>query len=296
MTGHEPRPRRGRASSGGRGDLVAGTLRGRPGPDALSSVSSRIAQWSHRSPRRSPDLRSGRPAVHFPIRAAGGPDSAANAAQIRSRGQRSNEFGERLVEVAEQRDPGRAQDGVVEHAVGRARRRARRIELGGGDRADDGRVVPGSHRQRPGRTRTTCTAPWLVTWWTPLRRSSAKRRSIGARSAVNVGQPRWSSTNASRPGVSVAIGQQAQDRAHHVGAVLAAHPRRPDHRRRAAEDERLALARQLRLPVDAQAGSGGRTRDTAGRVGRRTRSRWRRARGGRRLRRTPRRPSAPPGR
>ena len=72
MTGHEPSPWRGRASSGGRGDLVAGTSAS-TGADALSSVSIRIAQWSHRTPRRSPDLRSGRPAVHFPIRAAGGP-------------------------------------------------------------------------------------------------------------------------------------------------------------------------------------------------------------------------------
>ena len=43
------------------------------------------------------------------------------------------------------------------------------------------------------------TAPWLVTWMIAERRSRARRRSTGARSAVNDGQPRWSSTNASAP-------------------------------------------------------------------------------------------------
>ena len=44
----------------------------------------------------------------------------------------------------------------------------------------------------------------------PLRRSTASRRSIGARSAVNVGQPRWSSTNASA--VCRSVRRQAQHR------------------------------------------------------------------------------------
>ncbi len=62
-------------------------------------------------------------------------------------------------------------------------------------------VEPGRGRGRPRRriSRTNSyqlTAPWLVTWCTPVRRSTARRRSAGARSAVKVGCPRWSSTNA----------------------------------------------------------------------------------------------------
>jgi hypothetical protein len=37
----------------------------------------------------------------------------------------------------------------------------------------------------------------LVTWKVPGRRAAARRRIATAKSAVNEGQPRWSSTNAS---------------------------------------------------------------------------------------------------
>ena len=87
----------------------------------------------------------------------------------------------------EQREAAQPQHGVVEHRVGRPGRGPGRLEVGGGDRRR-----PGRGRARPppaplGRTRTSDTAPWLVTWCRPGRRSTARRRSIGARSAVKVG-------------------------------------------------------------------------------------------------------------
>ena len=78
--------------------------------------------------------------------------------------QAGDQLGERLAEVAEQRNAGGPQHGVVEHAVGRARRRARRIELGGGDRSHHRRVVA---RRAPTTSRANSnqlTAPWLVAW------------------------------------------------------------------------------------------------------------------------------------
>ena len=77
---------------------------------------------------------------------------------------------------------------------------AARAGAGRGRRSRSGCDPCRDRARRPraplGRTRTSDTAPWLVTWRTPGRRSTTSRRSIGARSAANVGWPRWSSTNA----------------------------------------------------------------------------------------------------
>ena len=116
----------------------------------------------------------------------------------------SDEVGEGGAEVAELGEAGGAEDGVVEDAVRRARRRPRRIELGRGDRCARASGSRPAARTTSRANSNHDTAPWLVTWWTPLRRSSASRRSTGARSAVNVGWPRWSSTNARR----VVLGRQ----------------------------------------------------------------------------------------
>ena len=68
---------------------------------------------------------------------------------------------------------------------------------------------------------------------------------------MNVGRPRWSSTNASgppgRPGR-----RQPQHGRHHVGAVLAAHPRRAHDGGRRPERRGLALAGELRRAVHRQ--------------------------------------------
>ena len=63
-----------------------------------------------------------------------------------------------------------------------------------------GRTISGS---LPISATICCAKPnqvvalWLVRWMMPLRRSRPTLRSIGARSAVNVGWPIWSSTNES---------------------------------------------------------------------------------------------------
>ncbi len=76
----------------------------------------------------------------------------------------------------------------------------------------------------------------------PELRSAAIERSAGARSAVNVGHPRWSSTKArSAPGR-----REAQHQLDHVVAVLAADPRRP-HDGRVGPGQ--LLAGELRDPV-----------------------------------------------
>ena len=54
-----------------------------------------------------------------------------------------DQFAEWFGVVAEQRDVGQAQRGVVEHTVRRTRRRARRVEIGGRDRFDHGWIVSG---------------------------------------------------------------------------------------------------------------------------------------------------------
>ena len=100
-------------------------------------------------------------------------------------------------------------------------------------------------------------------------RSRPRVTTAGARSAVKVGDPCWSSTKRSSP---VAVGQAQRGR-HHVGAVGAAQPA-------GAHDGRpgpaLALARQLGRAVDRR-----RARRVPLPVGpvarcRRRRSRWRR--------------------
>ena len=133
---------------------------------------------------------------------------------------------------------------------GRCSRAAGRGGAGRGRRWRSGGPSPGPCPS----ARTICWANpyqlvgvWLVRWMTPLRRSSPTRRSIGARSAVKVGWPTWSSTNDS---VSC-LGGQPHDRLHHVRPVLAAHPRRAHDRRPRAEHGGLSLADQLREAVHA---------------------------------------------
>ena len=63
-----------------------------------------------------------------------------------------------------------------------------------------GRTLSGSApaARRMSRTKPyQVVAPWLVTWKMPGTRAAASCRMAGARSAVKVGQPRWSSTKAS---------------------------------------------------------------------------------------------------
>ena len=245
----------------------------RPGADA--------APWSRGEPALTLPVRSTHPSCCPIARRRHGDGQRAAISSVsgsrnsRSKGMRSG-----------------AEGGVVERAVGRARRRAWR------SRAPPWRsAVPGSGRarQRRGSSRTNSyhdTTPWLVTWCVPDRRSRARRRSIGARSAVNVGHPRWSSTNARAPGCA---GREANPstvstmfdpwlpHSHDVRTTVASpRGRAPPPRRRAW---------RRRTPT---AGSVGPTRGTADRACRRRRSRSTRRRGGHRRGGNPRPATAPP--
>ena len=133
---------------------------------------------------------------------------------------------------------------VVEDGVGRAGARAE----AGRDRRWP-RPPPGQGRARPPRTTARATSYQVAT---PLigdvedtRQSlaGASTAKVWARSAVKVGEPRWSSTKRQGP---VAPGQ-AQDGAHDVGAAHPAHPRRAHDGGRRIE---LAFAPKLALAVD----------------------------------------------
>ncbi len=190
MTGHDPSPRLGRASSGGRG-AFATSRSGSTGADALSSVSTRIGQSLHEglhaavpsaSAKLLPRGLDATQRIRQRVRAA--TSSASGSWKSRSSG------------IPAVRRTALSRTLLAGRGAGRG---------GSSSEVEIGRTTAGS---RPAAATTAwansnhVTAPWLVTWWTPPRRSSASRRSIGARSAVNVGQPRWSSTNARRPGVS----------------------------------------------------------------------------------------------
>ena len=84
------------------------------------------------------------------------------------------EAGERLAEVVEQREAGRAQRGVVEHRVGRAGRRSRRAKFGGGDRPHPAGSSPAAASTARANS-YQLTAPWLVTWKSPGRAITAER-------------------------------------------------------------------------------------------------------------------------
>jgi hypothetical protein len=135
-------------------------------------------------------------------------------------------------------------DRVVEHAVGRARRGARRLQVGGGDGLHHrvgSRPVSGddlAHELVPRHGRLVGE---VVHAAAPVERD---RRSTGARSAVNVGCPTWSATNAS-VGCSL---DEAQHGLHHVVAVLAAHPRGAHDGRRRPERQRLRSPISLVIP------------------------------------------------
>ena len=86
-------------------------------------------------------------------------------------------------------------------------------------------------------------APLLVAWKRPGRRSRPSVTTAGARSAVNVGDPCWSSTKRSSPSPS-ARRSAVRD---HVGAVGPAQPARADDGRARPA---LALTGQLGGAVD----------------------------------------------
>ena len=168
---------------------------------------------------------------------------------------------------------GEAQAEVVEHRVGRAGRGAGRVEVGGGDRAD---LVGRSARpppRPPGRSRTRWSGPALVTWKVPGARAAASRRRAGARSAVKVGQPCWSSTKASSRSGSAA--SRPSTVLHHVADRRRRTPTTCARRWRRAAGAHLVLAGELRAAVDRQR-AGGVPLDVRRGLGRRrTRSRWR---------------------
>ena len=138
-------------------------------------------------------------------------------------------------------DPAEAQGRVVEHRVRRPRRRAGRFELGGGDRLHPMRDR-GRRPRAPRRTNSyQLTAPWLVTWNVPGRRSTARRGS----SCEVVGEGRV-------PALVVHEGERRRlGRARIVFTMLAPcgpHTHAVRTIVRAGSD--LDLATELRAPVD----------------------------------------------
>ena len=137
-----------------------------------------------------------------------------------------------------------------------------------------GRTLSGS---APAATRMSRTnpyqvvAPWLVTWKMPGTRADGEAaRMAGARSAVKVGQPRWSSTKAS----SRAVERGRAPSCTMLRPVGAAHPRRAhDARARRVHRDRV-LAGPLRPAVDRLRVRVDPTRGTARPSCRRRRSRW----------------------
>ena len=252
MTGHEPSPRRGRASRGGRVGF-ASACSGSTGADALSSVSTRMRTIVA---RRCPTLP--RFLVHCVprprLRAArtGRPSCAQAHAGRPSVDRRPLDAGRRCrsaVRAATSSASGSWKSrssgipAVRRTALSRTLFAGRGAGRGGSSSAVViGRTIAGSSSGGVGdvlgelEPRHGTLVGDVMDAAAPF---GARRRSIGARSAVNVGQPRWSSTKARRPGVSSPSARRRRIVRTMLRSVLAAHPRRAHHGRRRAEDERL---------------------------------------------------------
>ena len=176
--------------------------------------------------------------------------------------------GERFAEVGEQRAAREAQGAVVEHGVGGAGRGPGRVEIGGRDRLDAGRVVA---RGAQHLARELVPAHRALVRDVPGARAAARRRTCAAshaRSARRSGSPRWSSTKRS----GVVAGREPQHRLRHVRAVAPDRPTtcaRPRTRGRPRTRRRASTAR---TPSRVRACP---TRGTARVACRRTRSRSR---------------------
>ena len=154
-----------------------------------------------------------------------------------------DEFGERQAEISERFVAGGAPGGVVEDTVGGPGRRARRVEVDGGDRADAIGIVAGrledlAYESVPAHRTLIAHVedPRPTVDGEPVKR----RCEVG-------GERRLATLVVDEREGLVRIGREAQHQLDHVVAVLTTHPGRACDR---GSGSRRMLTRQLRTAID----------------------------------------------